>query len=368
MKSLKRVIRLVFSRVYFVSGMYRCVHKGSVVILMYHRVLDSDTIRKDLIQPGMYVSRNTFKKHVSFLAANYNMISFQDFLKHLNKNYLNPEEQYCIITFDDGWKDNYYNAFPTLKEYKVPATIFLVSSFLEKEGDFWVRRLERLVNHIQSTGKGLDEGRLNSLARKWLGDVAERYIPPLLFIGHNRETKKLQSDLDKAIEWLKKCKENLVRNFIAELEETVGLVPSSYNEFLDWEEVKEMSSNGISFGSHGVSHRILTSCSFEEMRREIEQSHVFLSSKGTNYVPVFSYPNGNTNSSITQLVKHAGYQAAVTTCSGTNGIKRLYPFHLNRISIHEDVSTDPQMFAFHISRILSIANLRKREHSHEKKG
>lgn len=102
-----------------------------VPILMYHYISeppeDADKYRLDLS-----VSPQAFQQQMAFLAANgFNSINFEDLSRAIADKQelpLNP----VIITIDDGYRDNYTNAFPILQEYGLTATIFLVTDMLDR--------------------------------------------------------------------------------------------------------------------------------------------------------------------------------------------------------------------------------------------
>ena len=84
------------------------------IILCYHHVLPEDDDKIKFLQPGMYVTTGTFEKHISYLSGYFNIIPLEQLAKHSNIT------NSCIITFDDGWSDNYYYAYPILKKYNLP--------------------------------------------------------------------------------------------------------------------------------------------------------------------------------------------------------------------------------------------------------
>jgi peptidoglycan/xylan/chitin deacetylase (PgdA/CDA1 family) len=74
---------------------------------------------------GIFVTVEQFEKHMKFLAKRgFKTITFKD-LESVDRT--NPNEKYVILTFDDGYEDNYTLAFPILKKYGFKAVIFLVS-------------------------------------------------------------------------------------------------------------------------------------------------------------------------------------------------------------------------------------------------
>jgi len=100
---------------------------------------------------------------------------------------------------------------------------------------------------------------------------------------------------------------------------TVPDLPQS--EFLSWDEIREMSCNAITFGSHTLTHAWLTQVGPKEVRRQIERSKAELEDRLGMPIAGFSYPYGNFrsfNAEIKSAVKNAGYGWAVTVLSGTN--------------------------------------------------
>ena len=121
---------------------------------------------------------------------------------------------------------------------------------------------------------------------------------------------------------------------------------------LTWEEVREMSSHGIWFGSHSRSHRILTQIPLDEAEEEIHHSRDDLLSRSIRFSPVFCYPNGDYNDSVQQIVRKCGYHAAVGTRFGFENETPRDLFGLTRIGVHNDITSTIPLFAFHLSGMI----------------
>lgn len=91
--------------------------KGGVAVLMYHRV-------NDALKPSdLVVSTQTFRQQMEFLRRNkYEVIGIRELAFH--------SRSAILISFDDGYRDNYLNAYPILKEYGFPAVIFLTTGLV----------------------------------------------------------------------------------------------------------------------------------------------------------------------------------------------------------------------------------------------
>ena len=86
--------------------------------------------------------------------------------------------------------------------------------------------------------------------------------------------------------------------------------PGPRFKHLNWSQIREMADNGIWFGSHGVNHTFLTRQSYNIAKYEIEASKKMLEDGLGQPVPFFSYPYGNYDNRIINLVQEAGYEAA----------------------------------------------------------
>ena len=108
---------------------------------------------------------------------------------------------------------------------------------------------------------------------------------------------------------------------------------------LDEREIREMQSEGITFGSHTQSHRALTKISLEEASQELEGSRKTLESLLARPVTAFCYPFAKQNRIIRRLTRHAGYTTAVIGRGGTNRVWT-NQFALRRIKIDTSTTID----------------------------
>ena len=110
-----------------------------------------------------------------------------------------------------------------------------------------------------------------------------------------------------------------------------------------------MAQNGISFGSHSLTHAILTRESAEEVQREVRHSLQELRERQANCVPVFCYPNGDYSAAIAEQVRSAGYRGAVCSESGWETRVPRNLFALRRVGIHNDLCRTVPLFAFRLA-------------------
>ena len=310
--------------------------KGKVVILTYHRVVTDHEIATQLIQPGMYVTREVFAAHMKFLAKHFTMLSFAELLTLWDEGPWDANTRYCVVTFDDGWLDNYIYAFPILSAACIPATVFLPTGFIGTSDWFWPEKISWLARQTLRRPYA-ERARLQSELKQRMGGIGVEGV------------QEGQDDIDALIEFGKVQSQEWVTAFT---ESWVGLLGEGWptdRQVVTWNEVRDMSAAGISFGSHSVSHRLLPALSNEEIRQEAVESWEALSRQSVRAVPVFCYPNGDWSDRVERCVQAAGYRAATTTQFGYESAKPVNRFGLKRINIHHDVTCTDSLFAFHLA-------------------
>lgn len=190
--------------------------KYRVPILYYHRVGNPTG------DPVMTVSKESFMRQMALLRKEDRVMALDDLVPLLASKTGLPKK--AVVTFDDGYEDIYTQALPSIRTYRIPITVFLVT--------------------------------------EWIGKKA----------------------------------------------------------FLSWEAIRELSREGVVFGSHTKNHPYLPSVPSKKLlEEEIRGSKEFLEDRLGREVSLFSYPLGGFTPLIKKMVEEAGYQAAFTTNRGERG-------------------------------------------------
>jgi peptidoglycan/xylan/chitin deacetylase (PgdA/CDA1 family) len=342
----KHAIRHLIAGAFFATGITSSIlrhrlHRKAIV-LMYHRVVDRNASSEDTSSNAIQVSPDTFRHHMQYLKDNFNLLPISEFIHHLVTD--EPfTDLSCLVTFDDGWLDNYENAFPILKEFQIPALIFLPTDFIGSNQVFWQERLSYL---------------LKSIARVWRHTNTQFQMADNILPSHLIENLKsaAPNHCDEAISAYIASLKSTIQHEIEQKIDYLSYVCGTSLEqeqngpvFMSWDHVREMSEAGISFGSHGVHHYILT---VEEHAAEYEitSSKTIIQQALQHSVDAFSYPNGNYNQNISKLVQKAGYSVAFNTVPGyidTNTDR----FGINRTNIQEDMTSTLPLFAARLAAI-----------------
>lgn len=332
-KNKMKVLGGRFFRKYFPSYPYL---KNIAIILLYHRVLEKTP--EGLYDPGLFVTAGTFEMHLREISKYFDVVALEK-LTQSNSG----EGRFCTITFDDGWIDNYEIAFPILKKYRMPATMFLPTGKIGMNDSFWFDNLWELANHAVRRGaEAVFIEKFHKLVRSW--------YPRVLSVDH-------LSNLTLALKYLPA---STLDDLVKEAFLGLNIHPLVQKNIIDWDHVSEMSQYGITFGSHGLQHYILPTLDNGLKRKDIFESLEGLKSRGARTIPFFSFPNGEWDRESLQLICDAKYRGALTTRIGFN-VPGTNPFLLNRISLHEYISNIPELLWFRIFQAMISGSGRGKE-------
>jgi peptidoglycan/xylan/chitin deacetylase (PgdA/CDA1 family) len=281
--------------------------KNKPIVLAYHRINDIPEgfqFDKSLIS----ATPRQFEDQILWLKKHRKIISLKELIDAIADG-RDPEEDSIAITFDDGYLDNYTNAFPILKRHSIPATIFLSTGFIGTARMFW---WDTLAFHINNIDKPEISTSLGSFSLK---------------------------DKDAAIvklnEMLKTSSQEIREEVIAGLAKMHRRAVPKKPMMLNWKQVEEMSKHGITFGSHTHEHSILSHIPLKKVEAELgESKRALIDHLGS--AAFFSYPNGFREDYCQKskdAVKRYGFRSALTYIPGYAG-KDLY--ELNRVFVRRD--------------------------------
>jgi peptidoglycan/xylan/chitin deacetylase (PgdA/CDA1 family) len=319
------------------------VMRRKAVVLMYHRVLTRDERSRSASHPALVVDRDTFAMHMDVLARHFVVLSVEELAERMAKKIAFPDSS-CVITFDDGWCDNFTNALPILERFGLPALVFLPVNYIGQRRLFWQEALTHLLH------QALSEVRRDPGRRPALSALLE---PVGLGAVIDLTDENPRRAILLAIGTQKRHTRATIEQLITALTAELGVPLDELSEmdgFIDWGQVEAMSRRGISFGGHGAEHLLLTHVANDEAEREIRVSKEVLDRRVTPSVPTFSYPNGYFEPGLVALVKAAGYRVAFIARRGLVSCDD-DPLTVRRYNIHEDVTRSKPMF---LARVVGL--------------
>lgn len=290
--------------------------RDSLLVLNYHRIGNSED---DLFDPGVFsATADQFNDQMAYLKRHVALVNLEEALAFVD-GALKEQESRCrvLITFDDGYLDNYDIAYPILRSHGVQGVFFLASGMVGSCQVPWWDHIAYLMR----------------TARK--RQFSLRYPADLVVdIDENGLTESLRA----VLRLYKKPENSNPKRFIQELaEEAEGDdIPGTLRRFLDWSEAQEMIRGGMAIGSHTDSHRVLSQLDANQQRQELSESRAILREKLAIGADVLAYPVGNRTSFTNEtqrLAREAGYRAGFSFYGGTNLRAKTSPYDVNRIGI-----------------------------------
>jgi peptidoglycan/xylan/chitin deacetylase (PgdA/CDA1 family) len=292
---------------------FRLANRNKALILMYHRF----TSHED----DQATSMRAFECHLRYLKTHYRLVSLSQIADHLRQGKSLPP-RLAAITIDDGYQDTYEIAFPLLHHYNIPATLFVVTDFIERKTWLWTDKLKFMTP--RTSARWLEVSLSNSISRVELSDVKSR----LLAAAYINSLLKKQSN---------QCKELTISQISDSLGVPLPVAPPDEFRPLSWDEVCELDRAGVEIGSHTVTHPILTRIDHEKLQSELCASKSQLETVLGRSVDLFCFPNGDYDHQVIEEVERAGYKTAVTTDYGMNDISTA-PLALRRIPAESNLS------------------------------
>ena len=266
-------------------------HRARLAILAFHRVLPvPDPLLADEIDAA------DFERHMTFLRREFNVLPLAEACARLNRNSLPARA--LSLTFDDGYANNAHVALPILLRHGLSATFFVSTGFLDGSTMF----NDDITEIVRTAPAGRHDLSALGLPSFTLQDDASRCAA-----------------IDALIPHLKYQPLHGRRELVARLADAIGgkLPPPL---MMRPEDVRRLADSGMQIGGHTVNHPILMKLDDRAAHIEIVDGKRRLEEIIDSPVTLFAYPNGKPGGDYdarhVELVRRAGFSAAVSTVNG----------------------------------------------------
>ena len=295
-------------------ALWRRGQRRRLLVFNYHRILPDDPAFAPSFEEDVYhTTVSCFADQVSWLRRHTEVLSEQRLLAHLAGEPYRGSRPASMITFDDGYADNYQLAFPVLRRQQVPGIIFLVTDFVEQGRMGWWDHIANVIKRSPREEISLDGARFR------LPDQARHAA------DHFQERMKLEPA-------------HLTDDLPMRLAEACWVdMPTPVEqrqEMLTWDQAREMDAAGVRMGAHTHTHRALSTLSSAEQAEELRTCREILEEKLGRRVQTVSYPVGgleHISRETTTLAREAGFRAGFTYLTGPNRWRSLDPMRIARM-------------------------------------
>ena len=315
------------SRVYDLARLWP---ESTLSVFNFHRIRgDNHSTEYDETVYGPHV--DVFRKHMTWLAKYADAVSEGDLISHIKSGTPLPKRGF-MITFDDGYRDNYDLAKPVLNDLKIPGFFFVPTLAIEDRvlgwwDDIWYLLKKTKKRTFQFRGETIDNTQPVAI-------VSEIFTLKMKHLGADA-SETLVFDLSEA------CEVDLPTR------------AQSDKEFMTWDQLRDADRSGITIGSHTHTHRVLATLDLETQRQELALSSSILEKQLGKKPKSFAYPVGgyeHFNTETVSMTQECGYDLAFSFLTGVNRAGSIQGGDIKRVdfqqseSIYEGVLSMPWVF------------------------
>ena len=266
-----RKLAAILEKTHARSLLASCFPARGIVGLNYHRIGDGS--RSELDRGLWSASAEAFDRQLAWLKSNSDVISPFD----IDAARKDRRGRFVLITFDDGYLDNYEFAFAALREHGLPATFFIATGFIDDPRLSWWDEIASLVR--RSSVDVITMPRWLPYPQTLVVGERERVVRSLLGIYKSLPTEDAPQ-------------------FMADLRVAARAAPLAKGEELgmNWDMLREMSAAGMTIGGHTVNHIVLSGASAEQQWQEISVCASRIEAEIGKKMEYFAYPVGNRSS------------------------------------------------------------------------
>lgn len=304
------------------ENLFSAFGKANKLILVYHGVVE---------KPMHHVSVGPvdvaqFEKHLQYFKKHFDVVS-QDEIFDMYRRGINPTKKTIAITFDDGYENNYTRAYPLLKKYNFPATMYIISSCVEQEDMItwydYIDFVKQDLNPAQIDTSVVNKPRVNSISA----------LKELIKTLNIDQRKVLYAEIAKQ----------------ADIQKYIAQYPREHWKLMSQSQIKELASSGlVEIGAHTHHHPNLGLISAQDAREEVRKSKQALESLIGKPVNSIAFPDGSYTEEVKKICLEEGYTNLLAVdyrCDGDGADKNILPrwctsstttYEANMILIHKN--------------------------------
>jgi peptidoglycan/xylan/chitin deacetylase (PgdA/CDA1 family) len=337
---LFRLLKKTIAYILYYTGITNYIIKkklsGKILVLTYHRILPCKLREHSFSHQAIMTEPANFDMHLSVVNKYFKVVDIDELsIAQVNHTKLFSMPQ-CLITFDDGWNDNFEYAYPILKKRGCGAAIFVPIDHISTDDTLWQEKLGHII--FKTT----------ELRTQQSKKILLKYCNNEFF---NKDKNEIKLEIINYVRTLKSMPYDKINSIVNDFTMILGGIEGSpVDRHMTWDQLLELVENGINIESHACSHKILTRLEMDDVIDEIKRSKKVLEEKLKTRITSIAYPNGDYNPQIGDITKDAGYSYGFGTRYGYVSENSNY-YDLERVNIYDGVADSKPMFLATIAGI-----------------
>ena len=292
-----------------------------LIVFNYHRIRpDGSSFDTDLEEYVYDTCASTFAAQMRWLKANTEVLSEQQLIQQLDR----PRQLRrlaSLITFDDGYLDNYTIAYPILRDLGLPATLFVPTRPIERRQLGWWDVMAYMIKTTR---------------RPFIDVEGKTFTMP----DQRREAASFYQEL------MKKAPTERTADLVQRLSDACEVDPPDSQrverELMTWDQIREVAGENFTIGCHTHTHRVLSTLTEKEQERELTRSRAILEERLGTSVRSIAYPVGERQflvSETEQIARRLGFDVGFTYLTGVNTWGQINHHAISRVAATEDLSS-----------------------------
>ena len=312
-----------------------------ILVLLYHGVTDDLSCRENSIRNynSKHLDKTIFEYQIQKISKVCNIVSMDNLVENWieNREFKGPT---ALVTFDDGFKNNFNVAIPILEKYNIPSIFYISTGNINKNKLFWVDQLELLFDNTKINQINLENTPTLFKLSSFKGDN---------LVIHNRNEKiYLLNVVKKCLKLYSPRQRNeIIKTLFLELEiSDCFKAEDCHHDYslLTWKEIAKMDLNPlVTIGGHSRWHNILSKLTGKELKNEISGSIQDLNNNLDSFSGHYAYPEGQPehfNLETQNVLRDNGVKACPSAIQGFTYMNKHSLFDFPRIMVGIDPTSN----------------------------
>lgn len=303
-----------------IEKIFSALSENNKLILVYHGVVQTPD---HSVSVGPIATRQ-FVQHLNYFKQNFDVVSQDEIFKMYREGY-KPKKKTVTITFDDGYENNYLHAYPLLKQFNFPATMYIISQCVEDDN------LITWYDYIDFVKSDLDVRKIdvNVLQKEKLTTISE--LKNLIKTLNIEQRRMLFAEIGKQVD---------INSYISRY-------PREYWKLMNRQQLKELSDSGIiEIAAHSQNHPNLGEIKIEDAKQEVTKCKAELENVIQKEVRSIAFPDGSYTEEVKKVCLEAGYKNLLAVdyrCKSDANDKNILP----RYCLSSTTTLESNMIAVH---------------------
>jgi peptidoglycan/xylan/chitin deacetylase (PgdA/CDA1 family) len=294
-----------------------------LMVFTYHRI--SDPAADPFYEPVISASAELFREQLAWLANRFRLLALDELLAYLEGG-LTWREPVVLLTFDDGYRDNFDTAVPILRERQAPATFFIPTSFTEARQIPWWDLVAYVIKHTHVSQFVLHR------------DPEGKKAPLVIDLTTSSRAAAIYAIVDALLNGTVSHESWFLKQLVLQGEIEANPESLACTLFMSWDQIRQLIAldSNLSVGSHTCNHPRLATLDDKTQWYELSESKRVLEAQLGRKITALAYPYGWTGTydhTTKRLAAEAGYRVSFTARAGLNQIHEVDRYEVNRLGV-----------------------------------